>query len=230
MAEAETSTTETTTATNEGDTSGDVDTSTVLGGATTEGAEGDDSLSGGNGSDTQEGAEGKTAETPVVPEAYELSAPEGFTIDPALMEAVTPDFKEAGLTNDQAQKLMPAAIKFAESLKKQGEQQLIGSVMAERTAWAEEAKADPDIGGAKWDQTLAMSAKALDALPENVGKPLRSLLNDSGLGNKREMIAAMSFFGRAISEDTSTPGDHIAAETQVPIAHQVFPNNVRKGQ
>jgi hypothetical protein len=174
------------------------------------------------------GEEAPAVAEPVIPEAYELTVPEGFTLDPALMEAITPDLKAAKLTNEQAQAIMPAAVKFAESLKQAGEQQLLSHVMAERAAWANEAKADPDIGGAKWDETVALSAKALDALPENVGKPLRSLLNDSGLGNKREMIAAMSFFGRSISEDSAIPGQ-ARAQDNVPTAHKLYPNDVPKG-
>ena len=43
------------------------------------------------------------------PKRYELSAPEGFPIDAEALELATPIFQELGLSNDQANKLMPVA-------------------------------------------------------------------------------------------------------------------------
>lgn len=224
MLDGETSTTtevtETPTGTTEAPASDAADTSTILGGDAKEDASPE--------ADKPEGGDPSAAAEPVVPEAYDLSAPEGFTLDPALMEAITPDLKGAKLTNEQAQAILPAAVKFAESLKTAGEQKLLASVMSERAAWAAESKADADIGGAKWDETVSLSAKALDALPESVGKPLRALLNDSGLGNKREMIAAMAFYGRSIGEDSVISAD-ARPGSNVPLAHQMYPNDVPKG-
>ena len=53
-------------------------------------------------------APAKTPEptAPAVPEKYDFKAPEGQTIDPAVIEKATPIFKELGLTNDAAQKLV----------------------------------------------------------------------------------------------------------------------------
>ena len=45
-------------------------------------------------------------EAPVIPEAYELKAPEGATLLPEVVEAVTPILKELGITNEGAQKLV----------------------------------------------------------------------------------------------------------------------------
>jgi hypothetical protein len=195
--------------------------STILGG--------DPAPKGGDPADEAEGTKPQepAADTPEVPEAYELTAPEGFALDAKLIEDVTPIFKEAGLSNEAANKLMPAAVKFAESLKASGERQMLDSITEQRAQWAREAKADPEIGGAKWDETVSMSAKALDALGE-AGQPLKALLNDSGLGNHPAMIRAMSFFGRAIGEDTAIPSDG-AGKDATPTAHKLYPNDVPKG-
>lgn len=135
------------------------------------------------------------------PEAYELTAPEGFTLDAESIELATPIFKELNLTNDQANKLMPVAAQFAERIQQQGQQAILTEVTAQRKAWAEEAQNDPDIGGAKWQETQDLAARALDGLGYPKGSPFRSFLTDSGLGNHPEMIRAMRKIGELVGED-----------------------------
>src|SRR6516165_2684526 len=51
----------------------------------------------------------------VVPDAYELKAPEGQQFDAALLTSLAPTFKELGLTNAKAQKLADAFIKVQQT-------------------------------------------------------------------------------------------------------------------
>jgi hypothetical protein len=138
-----------------------------------------------------------------VPEAYELTPPEGFEkLDPEAVAAATPVFKELNLTNEQANKLMPVAGEFAKKIIAERDQQLLGDVAATRKNWLEEAKADPEVGGANWDTSLEAAAKAMDSLGFPKGSPLRNYLNESGAGNHVEMIRLMAKVGKAIGEDT----------------------------
>jgi hypothetical protein len=138
-----------------------------------------------------------------VPETYELTPPEGFEkLDPEAVAAATPVFKELNLTNEQANKLMPVAGEFAKKIIAERDQQLLGEVAATRKNWLEEAKADPEVGGANWDTSLEAAAKALDTLGFPKGSPLRNYLNESGAGNHVEMIRLMAKVGKAIGEDT----------------------------
>lgn len=182
-----------------------VDTSTALGGAEADGSETEQQADATDAKADESGEADKTEgddEAPVVPEKYELTVSEGIEIDAAALEAATPVFQELGLTNDQAQKLMPVAEQFAASIRAQGEAAILASVQAERAAWLNEAKADPEIGGAQWDSNLVIAAKALDGLGFTKGSAFRTLLDDSGLGNHPEMIRAFVKVGKAISEDT----------------------------
>jgi hypothetical protein len=138
-----------------------------------------------------------------VPETYELTPPEGFEkLDSEAVAAATPVFKELNLTNEQANKLMPVAGEFAKKIIAERDQQLLGEVAATRKNWLEEAKADPEVGGANWDTSLEAAAKALDHLGFPKGSPLRNYLNESGAGNHVEMIRLMAKVGKAIGEDT----------------------------
>jgi hypothetical protein len=75
--------------------------------------------------ETALGGKAEAAPTPVVPESYELVAPDGVTLDAASVEAATPVFKELGLTNEQANKLVPIATQMAQRIQDQANQQII---------------------------------------------------------------------------------------------------------
>jgi hypothetical protein len=137
-----------------------------------------------------------------VPETYELAVPEGFEkLDPEAVAAATPIFKELGLSNDQANKLVPIAAEMAKRIVTDRDQQLLGTILEQRKDWLETARKDPEIGGANWDATLRTAAQGLDRLGFPKGSPLRGALDESGFGNHPEMIRLMSKVGSAIGED-----------------------------
>lgn len=166
------------------------------------------------------------------PEAYELTAPEGLTLDDETLAEADPIFRELGLSNEAAQKLVPVAAKFGERIAAQASQAanqaIMGEVIAQRKAWATEAKADAEIGGANWDQTVELSAKALDALGYAKGSAFRNFLTDSGLGNHPEMIRAFQRIGKMVGEDNEfVVGNPAHQRTDRLTA--LYPNDVPKG-
>lgn len=163
-----------------------------------------------------------------VPETYELTAPEGIILDPALIEAATPIFKDMGLSNDQANKLMPIAAQMAQRIGDNLNQQILDSVATERANWLNTAKNDPEIGGQNWDANLVTAAKGLDTLGFVKGSPLRNLLDESGLGNHPEMIRAFVKVGKAIGEDGFERGAGSAAIIR-DKAEILYPNDKAKG-
>ena len=169
------------------------------------------------------------ADDATAPETYELKPPEGFEkLDEESVALATPVFKELGLTNDQANKLMPVAGKFAERIIAQQNQAIMDEVQTTRKAWAEEAQNDPEIGGAKFEETKALSAKALDALGYPKGSPFRSFLTDSGLGNHPEMIRAMRKVGELVSEDGDFVRSNAGAQSKPDRLATLYPDDVPK--
>ena len=164
-----------------------------------------------------------------VPERYELDVPEGFAIDPQALAVATPVFRELGLSNEQASKLMPVAAQFAQGLSDKLNAQILSQVSADRKAWLDSAMADREIGGAHWKETLAKGAFALDNLGFPKGSPFRVLLDESGLGNHPEMIRAWAKVGRAIGED----GDFVRGagnpHSRRDTAETLYPNESPKG-
>lgn len=184
----------------------------------------------GGGSEGDEGGDGEGGDTPAaeVPEAYELTAPEGMTIKPEHVELVTPVLKELGLSNDQANKLMPVAAQFAQSIADDIATQQLQQVADWRRERFEEARNDPEIGGAKWDESVSYAAKALDRFGAEKGSPFRTALDESGWGNHVEMVRMFAKIGRAIGEDS----DFVRTDAGAPVrdaATTLYPNDTPKG-
>ena len=157
----------------------------------------------GGGEEAAETTEAATEAKPAVPETYELAAPEGFEkLDDDAVAAATPVFKELGLSNEQANKLMPVAGEFAKKIIAERDQQFLGQILQQRKGWLEEAKADKEIGGTNWDTSLQSAARVLDQLGFPKGSPLRVSLDESGYGNNPELIRLMARVGKAIGEDS----------------------------
>lgn len=161
----------------------------------------------------------------MIPEAYELTAPEGMTIDTDLLAEATPIFKEAGLSNDQAQAILPAAKSLMEKTQQSTIQGVIDAGNQQRKAWLDAAKADEQIGGNKWDASLGSAAKALDALGHPEGSEFRTALNETGFGNHPEMIRIFARIGEMVGED----GDFVRADAGVPVNEpawkRLYPND-----
>lgn len=129
------------------------------------------------------------------PEKYELAAPEGYELEPETTAAFEGIARELNLTNDQANKLVPLGAQLVakvEAKQAEAHQQQVAK-------WAEDTKADKEIGGEKFDASLATALKARDrfATPE-----LKDLMDQTGLGNHPEVVRLFHRIGTAISDDT----------------------------
>ena len=146
------------------------------------------------------------------PESYEFKAPEGSTLDDAVIGQFSEVAKELNLTQDAAQKILD---KMAPAMAaRQAEQ-----IEAIRAGWADEARVDKEFGGDKLDENLGTAKRALDQFGTT---ELRTLLKETGMGNHPEVIRFMYRAGKAISEDGFVPGGRQGAPTDP--AKRMFPN------
>jgi Ca2+-binding RTX toxin-like protein len=215
-----------------GDDGGDTGDQSALGGAgddSSTGGEGDDTAAGGEGDDTAAGGEGDdTVDATGAPDTYELKPPEGMELDTDAIAVAEPIFRELNLSNEQANKLVGV---YAELGKKATEK--VATMIAETDAqvrkdWLNEAKDADDIGKAKWNETLNLSARALDALGYPKGSPFRKLLDDSGLGNHPEMIRAFRKIGEAVTEDGVFPRSNSGDPVESNYARIMYPDQKPK--
>jgi len=141
-----------------------------------------------------QGEQGKKPEG--APESYEFKAAEGTTFDDTVIGAFSEVAKDLNLSQEDAQKVLDKVAPVIQA--RQAEQ-----IIAVQTAWADQAKADKEFGGDKLQENLAVAKQALDTF----GTPeLRTLLNESGMGNHPEVIRFMVRAGKAISEDRFVSG------------------------
>lgn len=134
------------------------------------------------------------------PEKYEdFKLPEGLTLDAPVMDAFTALAKETNLPQATAQKFVDLAAQMQQNTVAQVQ----SVVEAQAEKWGLDSKADKEFGGDKFDENLAIAKTALDRF----GTPeLRTLLNQSKLGNHPEVLRFMFRAGQAISQDGFVPG------------------------
>ena len=132
----------------------------------------------------------------VAPESYDFVAPEGSVYDPKVISEFSVVAKELNLSQEKAQSVLE---KMAPAIKAQHMEQLESL----KTEWLASAKSDKEFGGEKLSENLGYAKKAMDAF---ASPELRSLLEESGLGNHPELIRAFVKAGKAISEDTFVGG------------------------
>ena len=152
---------------------------------------------GGNGTaaPTEEAA-------PVVPEAYDFKAsiPEGVEMD----EALTKDFSEVArsmnLTNEQANTMAQFGFKYGEQIANAVREQY----SAEVSKWGEAAKAEM---GANFEKVMSTAGAGIEAV-EKVVPGIRQALNETGAGNRIEVIKAFEMLGQLVQAD---PGKMVNA-------------------
>lgn len=161
----------------------------------------DDSTAAGNTDDVNTGdsddeagddtGEGNNDE-PQDFEAFNL--PDGMEMNTELLSEVTPIFKEAGLTQEQAQKFIDI---HSQQLLAQ-EQGKLDAFNQLNQEWRDAVKNDKDIGGDNYDQSIANARTALNKF----GTPeLTKLLNETGIGNNPEVVRFMNSVGALLQED-----------------------------
>jgi hypothetical protein len=120
--------------------------------------------------------------------------PEGMQYDEASASAYSAIAKEAGLTGEQAQKLAAYGMQYA----KDGIAAMQKAYEATVSGWAETAKTEL---GSEFDATVKRAGTGIEALERSV-PGLRAALNETGAGNRVELVRAFALIGELVGEDT----------------------------
>jgi len=148
-------------------------------------------------------------ETSTPPAELQIKLPEGVKLDTGLFDAFKPIAKDLGLKSEGAQKLVDLFVTAQQNAEKTRVEQ-----HAERvTKWAEEARADKEIGNTNWDASVKAGQLAL----RKIGSPeLAALLNETGLGNHKAVIGFFARVGKSLSEDSLSGTSAGAVPGQTP--------------
>lgn len=161
-----------------------------------EGAADDTGAADADTGDTGEGSQ-------TSPDTYaDFVMPEGVEVDATMLTEATPLFKELGLTQDQAQKLVDFQAKQVQA-SSQSQVDTFNQLMKD---WQDQAKNDKEFGGDKFEENVKVARSAI----EKFGTPeLKQLLEEHGVGNHPEVIRFMVKVGKLTAEDvpggTTTP-------------------------
>jgi len=180
--------------TNEGDTQQPVDASTE---ATTDTEQQAESVQDQQVSD-ETAVENETSEKDApegAPDKYEFNAkvadaPE--ELDPEVLTAFGDVAKELNLPQEAAQKVLDKVAPVIQAKQAKAIEQT-------KVEWANQSKSDQEFGGESLSDNLDVAKASLDTFGTDA---LKSLLQESGLGNHPEVIRFMYRAGKAISEDS----------------------------
>lgn len=141
----------------------------------------------------------KPADAPVLPEKYTLPVLEGQTEIEGFADALTPVFKELGLTQAQVNKLGEAYNKFGETFGKTNE----AKEKADFDSFmSDTAKKHTDSirkdWGADFDANLKVAQRGIARF---ASAEMKALLDETGLGNHPEFLKAFLTIGKMIQED-----------------------------
>lgn len=119
---------------------------------------------------------------------WALAQPKNTPFTDADLEIAVSEAKRAGITPQQAQTLLDSR---AEMLATLSQEYLL------------EAQADPEIGGAKFDQAVTDARSGVEWMWPNPAKRavMQAWFNNTGLGNHIEFIRAFAQIGQARRED-----------------------------
>lgn len=154
---------------------------------------------------------------------YNLTMPEGVELDADMLAIVAPTLKELNMSHGNAQALVDKFIE-AQTAKAEAATKRWGETI---TGWLDSAKNDPDMGGAKWDDT----ARDASSVVRRFGTPeLRDYLEASGAGNHPEVIRLMAKVGSMIAEDQPAISENPGAKSASDPAARLYPNDTPKGK
>ena len=136
---------------------------------------------------------------PEVPERYELTMPEGWTLDEEGLAELTPIMQELKASNEQVQAVADIYIRRMSAAREK-------QIAAERETvenWRKELENDPEIGGAKYEENLASVKKML---VKYGSEDFYNYLDDSSLGNYPPFVKVMVKIAKELEDDKFIPG------------------------
>lgn len=145
------------------------------------------------------------------PEKYAaFTAPEGTTLAEGMEPALADLGKKFNLSQEGIQALLNTFAKDIQPLMQADREKAWQGV---REGWKEQVKADPELGGTKYDETVAVATRAINTYMTD---DIKSVLAEYGLGDHPGMVRLMYKIGTTIREDTFvTPGGGNTPESKL---------------
>lgn len=154
---------------------------------------------GGAGQPQGDNSQGgqQTSQASSAPDTYDFSGltlPEGMEYDEKSAQEFGAVARQCGLSQEQASQLATYGMQYMQ----QGVAAVLQQQQAQYAKWGEDAKAQL---GADFEKTVSKAAVGIDRLSQQF-PGLRQMFNETGVGNRIEMIRLMAQVGELVGEDT----------------------------
>lgn len=153
------------------------------------------------------------------PEEISIVLPEGTKADEHLLSGFVGFAKEAGLSNETANKV---AGWYAGEIAKQN-QAMEGAIQRQSEGWAKDLEADPDFGGKNLDQSRQNLARFQRQYGDD---EFRAEMKRLGIDNHPSLVKLFARVGADLGEDDSSGGGGVAPKSQESQLHKRYPNSV----
>lgn len=151
----------------------------------------------------------KKPDTPAAPDAYtDFTAPEGYTLAKETIDAALPIFKELGLSQEQAQKLVSfhAEQMIAAAKAPQATYETL------RSDWQAKIKSDADMTKAVSGDKTGLDAVKLDigrayaALPPDLATEMKAAMDLTGAGDHPAIVKGFWKLAQFVTEGKAVTG------------------------
>lgn len=149
--------------------------------------------------------------------AADITLPEGFTADEPMLNSFLEIANNAEL--DPKARANALANLYADGVKKMQET-LAADWIARNKKWADEIRADPEIGGKNMQQSEAYFSKVLAEFGDD--QLVRDLI-ETGAGNRLSVARFLTKIGKVMSEGNPLVGDP-TSDAATDRASKLYPN------
>ena len=191
---------------------------------TEQGAEADGAAKTGDAGDAAKKPEGDEAgkNTPV--EYTDFTLPDGVVPDEQKLAEFKSLASEAGLTQEQAQKLIDTHAATLKSVNDANTQRWYDT----QREWQATVMKDPEIGGKNFDDMKTTIASAIDVVGGKDAAAIRQAFDYTGAGNNPDVIRFLYRLGKSIGEGGSVDGGKPAAvEKPKSAAETLYPSQTQ---
>ena len=151
-------------------------------------------------------------DAPVVPDTYTFAAPEGQTADETLVSTFSPVFRELGLTQAQADKLVEAYNKHAMSQA----ETTAKAIETMGKTWEAQWKADPFLGPNEEKVSATIGRAVESTLTPAERAAFAKAMNETQVGNHPDFIRAFYKLAERVGPGTHVPGGGPSPNGQAP--------------
>ena len=162
-----------------------------------------------------------------VPEKYtDFKLPEGVELAPETVAEVSILFKEMGLSQANAQKLVDFHSKTLQATVGAATKAPMDAWLAQKATWKTEIKADPEIGGKLGEVKAAIGSMYAALGPENAAlvKDFKSAMDLTGAGDNPAFIKLFAKLAERLGEGKPVQGNKPPGGPKLSPAQSMYPD------